>query len=114
VAYYYIGEDVSGEVKVSVYQGGELINEYEGSSEAGVHSVLWDMTERQEMTEAQIEARRAQMRRFAQFGMRQQGDPRFTYSPSPFGDYTFVLTVGDRKFVRHASILKDPRFEGTF
>ena len=114
VAYYYVGEGVAGDVKISVYQGGELINEYEGSSEAGVHSVLWNMTERQELSEAQIEQRRTQTRRFAQFGRGQQGDPRFSYSPARLGEYTFVLTVGDLKFERRASILKDPRFEGTF
>ncbi len=114
VAYYYIGEGVSGDVKVSVYQGGELINEYEGPSEAGVHSVLWNMTERQELSEAQIEERRTETRRFARFGRSQQGDPRFSYSPARLGEYTFVLTVGDQRFERRASILRDPRFDGTF
>ncbi len=43
---YYLREAAPGEVTVQIYRGSWLVNEYRGSSDAGLNSVQWYLTER--------------------------------------------------------------------
>ncbi len=95
---YYLKNKVDGDVKVTVYKGNMVINELKGSSDTGIHSVVWDMTKRRESTSGN--QRTQQMRqRMRRFGFRGQ--------VVPLGEYRFVLTVGDQTFTKYASILQD-------
>jgi len=51
------------------------------------------------------------VRRYRQFGYRYPGDINFAYSPAGFGEFKFILTVGDKKFVKTASVLQDLWFD---
>ncbi len=43
---YYLKNDIASGVNISVYDGPILINEFEGSGDAGINSVMWGMTKR--------------------------------------------------------------------
>lgn len=51
VVNYYLKEPPKGEVKVQVYRGMWLVNEYSGPKQAGLNSVEWYLTERIPRTE---------------------------------------------------------------
>ncbi len=99
VIYYYLKNKVEGDVKVTVYKGNMEINELKGDSSAGIHRVVWDMMKSQPDSQAQG----GQTQRFR--GFRARGTPMIP------GEYKFVLTVGDKKFVKTASILQDLWFD---
>ena len=107
-AWYYLGKDVTGDVKIQVYQGKMLIDEIKGENTAGVHKALWTISSRKERSEAQkkmIRERNARMREMG-YGRYMQ-DPDFIRTPVGEGEYSFVLVVGDKKMVQKASVLKD-------
>jgi len=107
--YYYLKNKTSEEVKISIYQGNLLINELKGNNRPGIHNVLWDMTKRRERTEDEKKRMQQQAQRFTSRGFRRREriDINFEYSSAPIGEYKIVLTIGDQKFVKYASILKD-------
>ncbi len=43
---YYLREKISGEIKVRIYRGDWLVNEYIGPGDQGLNSVQWYLTER--------------------------------------------------------------------
>ena len=108
IVYFYLKKKVEGDVKVTVYKGNMEINEMKGSNSAGLHSVVWTMSKRQKRSPAEAKQMQQRMQRFRSFGFRgSMGDPNYSYSPVGPGEYKFVLTVGDKKFVKTASILQD-------
>ncbi len=107
VVYYYLKNKVNDEVKVSVYRGNLLINEMKGTTAAGINKVLWPMTVRRELTEEEKQRRREMMERYRGYGLRAQMSLEYDFSPAPEGDYTIVLSVGDKKLAEKASILQD-------
>ena len=107
VIYYYLINKVKDNVKVSVYKGDMVINEIEGSKEAGINKVVWDMTKRRERTEEEKKRMREQRRRFAAFGYQGRFDINYEYIPAPLGEYKIVFSIGDQMFTKRASILKD-------
>jgi hypothetical protein len=111
VIYYYLKGKVKGDVKVTVYKGNMEINEIKGSSEAGLHKVVWNMSERRKRSEKEVEQMRQLVRRYRQYGYRYPGDINYAYSPAGFGEFRFVLTVGDKKFLKMASVLQDLWFD---
>ncbi|MGB2764906.1 MAG: hypothetical protein WBC20_10890 [Candidatus Aminicenantaceae bacterium] len=104
---YYLKNKVEGDVKISVYKGNMLINEIKGSSAGGINNAIWNMTKRRERTEEEKKEMREMTERYRSYGYRYRGDVNFVSSPAGLGEYKFVLTVGDRKFTRKASILQD-------
>jgi photosystem II stability/assembly factor-like uncharacterized protein len=108
VVYYYLKNKVEGDVKVTVYKGNMEINEIKGSSSAGLQRIVWNMSQRRKRSKEEADQMRQRMQRFRAMGFRgSMGDPNYTMSPAAFGEYKFVLTVGDKKFVKTASILQD-------
>lgn len=105
--YYYLKNRAEDKVKVTVYKGNQLINEMTGSGEAGINKVLWNMTVRRERTAEEKKRIREQMQRAAKMGFRMRMDPNYVSGPAPLGEYKIVLTVGDQKHTKYASILKD-------
>ncbi|MBU4203863.1 MAG: hypothetical protein KKD59_07950 [Acidobacteria bacterium] len=107
-AWYYLGKDTDRDVKVQVYQGKMLIDEIKGENKGGIHKALWTISSRKERSEAEkkmIIERNARMREMG-YGRYMQ-DPDFVRTPVGEGEYTFVLVVGDKKFIQKASLLRD-------
>jgi len=113
---YYLKAVPKGEVKVQIFKGAMMINEMTGKAEAGLNSVLWNMTARRERTEEEKKAVAGQRQRIRDMGdvppefadrMRAQMDPNFISFAAPDGDYTVVLLVDGRKLTTTASILPD-------
>ena len=111
VVYYYLKNKIEGDVKVTVYKGNVEINEIKGSSSPGIHKIVWDMTKRRKRTEEEMAQMKKMMERYRAYGYRYRGDINYATSPALEGEYTFVLTVGDKKFVKTASILQDLWFD---
>jgi hypothetical protein len=107
VIYYYLKQKAEGDAKVTVYKGNMVINEIRGKKAAGIHKVLWNMTQRRERTEEEKKRIRERMKRYAAYGFRRQMDENYAYSPAPLGEYRIVLTVDGQKYTRYASINKD-------
>ncbi len=117
---YYLGSDAA-DVKIEVYAGVRLIKTLEGEAGAGLNQVRWDMSGDRPLGPG--EARGGQRGRggggqppqrggqFGQRGGQQRGDPNVTSSPMPPGEYRVVLTVGNLKFERTASIWSDRWFK---
>ena len=110
--YYYLENEAAEAPKISIYSGTRLINELEGTNEAGLNKVEWNGTVRRERTEEErrqyeetMERRRQSGGGFGRFG--RPMDPDYVFSPAPVGDYTVVLTVGEKKLERRISIQKD-------
>ena len=89
--YYYLDAEAAEAPTISIYSGERLINELEGSNEAGINRVEWDGTVRRERTEEErrqyeemMERRRQMGGGFGRFG--RPMDPDYVFSPAPVGD----------------------------
>jgi len=108
VIYYYLKNKVDGNVKVTVYKGNMEINVINGGNSAGLHKVVWNMSQRRKRSKEEADQMRERQKRFREMGYRiSLGDPNYAMSPAALGEYKIVLTVGDKKFVKTASILQD-------
>jgi len=114
--FYYLRDDVGGDVTLTVYQGSTPIAEIEGESSAGIHQVQWDLQKRIERSEAEQEAARAQGGRGGRggggFGGRGGGPSaedriRFAFSEAAPGDYRVVLSVNGQEHEQTVTILRD-------
>ncbi|WP_411029772.1 WD40/YVTN/BNR-like repeat-containing protein [Spongiimicrobium sp. 3-5] len=52
---YYLKEPIEGEVKLSIYDGDQLINEIIGTNRVGINTVQWGMTKRKPRTDKEME-----------------------------------------------------------
>jgi photosystem II stability/assembly factor-like uncharacterized protein len=110
---YYLKAAPKADVKIQIFKGNMLINELKGTSNPGLNSVLWNMTQRRERTEAEKKALESQRNRFADMGgefaaqMRMQMDPNYVFSPAAEGEYKVVLIVDNEQFISWAEILQD-------
>ena len=112
---YYLKAKPQADVRIAIYKGSMPVSEIKGSANPGLNSVLWDMTQRRELTADEKKAMQDRAARFGgarggQFGgMRGQGqrDPNFAYSSADEGDYKVVLTVDGQQFSGLAKILQD-------
>jgi hypothetical protein len=87
-----------------------LINEIKGSKDAGINKVLWNMSIRKERSEAEKKRMKAMLKRYADMGYKPRGgqfDANYEFTLAHEGTYTVVLTIGDKKLKRKATILKD-------
>jgi len=98
-------------VKVRIYAGTLLLNEFAGPSEIGLNTVTWNMTGRRERTPDEKKAAEAGARRAREAGYGGGvGDPNFTSFPVQPGEYKVVLAVDGKTYVTTATVLKDPRY----
>jgi hypothetical protein len=84
-----------------------LINEIQGKQAAGINSATWRMTQRRERDEASKKRIQALIKRYREYGYRYPGDPDYVEIPAGEGEYTVVLVVGAKKYVRQTAVLKD-------
>ncbi len=112
--YYYLGDEVSGDATLTVYQGSVPISEIEGESSAGIHVVQWDLQKRLERTPVEQEAARAEGDRGGRGGGgRGRGGPsaeeriHYVFSEAPAGDYRVVLRVNGETIERTLTVVQD-------
>jgi len=97
--------------KVQVYAGTLLVNEIAGPVEAGINTVVWNMTGRRELTAEEKKAAQERSRRAREMGYGgAMGDPNFASFPVQPGEYRIVLTVDGKSHSTAAVVLKDPRY----
>ncbi|MCK7480466.1 MAG: hypothetical protein M0C28_26940 [Candidatus Moduliflexus flocculans] len=71
-------------VKVRIYAGTLLLNEIAGKAEAGLNTVVWNMTGRRERTPEEKEAAQTMARRAREAGYGERhGRPEFRRLPGP-------------------------------
>ena len=115
---YYLKNDISGEVTITVYDGTRQISELKGPNSAGLNCVLWNMRKDRERSEEEIARRRRQQESRAEeepfFHVydevdyhRGSSEERFFSQPVGPGEYTVTLNVGDTVLKGKAIILQD-------
>ena len=108
---YYLKSDVTGDVKVRVYDGSRVVAELDGAKTAGVNTVRWNLQARRERIpgEAASTGRggRGGGGGFGRGGAAGQ-DPAFATAPAGLGTYRVVLSVGGRDYAQLGTILPDP------
>ena len=105
--YYYLKNKIKGGIKVAVYKGSRMIDEFKGSGNAGIQRVVWSMRERRLRTKKEKQELEKRMKRWAAFGYKPKIDINYIYTPAAVGQYRFEFQIGKAKFVKHSSILKD-------
>jgi photosystem II stability/assembly factor-like uncharacterized protein len=111
VVNYYLKDKPRGDVKVQVYRGNLLIQEIKGPAEAGLNSVVWNMTGRRERTAEEKKALQERIKRRQEMGYEGRAagmDMAYAQYPAPAGDYKIVLAVDGQALSGSASILSDP------
>ncbi|MBP1769906.1 MAG: degQ 2 [Candidatus Aminicenantes bacterium] len=98
-------------VKVRIYAGTLLLNEIAGKAEAGLNTVVWNMTGRRERTPEEKEAAQTMARRAREAGYGGAGgDTGFASFPVQPGEYRVVLDVDGKTLSTTATVLRDPRY----
>jgi photosystem II stability/assembly factor-like uncharacterized protein len=111
VVYYHLKSKPAGDVKLQVYRGNHLINEIKAPAEAGLHKVVWNMTERKLRTAEEKKEIQERMKRFAEMGYPMRMDIDYAEVQAREGEYRFVLQAGGRTLEGRASILQDHWFD---
>jgi hypothetical protein len=106
---YYLKAKPKGEVKIQVLKGNMVLNEINGSGNAGLNSAVWNMNGRRERTAEEKKAMQEQARRRQEMGYGGRGGMDVNYANFPVqeGEYKFVLIVDGKSYTGYASILKD-------
>ncbi len=98
-------------VKVRVYAGTLLLNEIPGKAEAGLNTVVWNMTGRRERTPEETEAAQTMARRAREAGAGgAAGVSNFAAFAVQPGEYRIELVVDGKTLSTPATILRDPRY----
>lgn len=115
--HYYLKSDVTGDVKVRVYDGARVIAEVDGPKTAGVNSVRWNMQARREAGPADAAGGRGGRGGFAGGGRGGAATPSVPVFPAAAagsvlstvapGEYRVVLTVGGQDYTQTAIISAD-------
>ncbi len=105
---WYLPAKPKAPVRLQVYKGAVLVNELTGGSEAGLGSVVWDMTIRRERTPEEQKAMEERAKRAEEAGYRMRGNTRYEFAAAPIGTYRFVLQVDGAALSGEASVLPDP------
>jgi hypothetical protein len=106
---YVLKSAPSGDVKVRIYDGSRLISEMNGSKNAGINSVRWNMIGTREagLAEAAAGGRGGGGRGGRGGGAPAGGSGQTSYTVDP-GEYRVVLSVGGKEYTQKAFVLADP------
>jgi photosystem II stability/assembly factor-like uncharacterized protein len=110
---YFLKSAVTGDVKVRVYDGARVVAEMDGSKNAGINTVRWNLQARRERVAGEAAAggrggRGGGGGGFGRGGAAAGADPNFATSPADIGEYRVVLSVGGKDYSQSARIVKDP------
>ena len=104
---YYLKADVSGDLKVRVYDGSRMIAEIDGPKTSGINTVRWNLDARRE----RIQGEAMPAGRGGRGGGRGGAAPDpggFVSSRVEPGQYRVVLSVGGREYAQIAQVMADP------
>ncbi len=105
---YYLRDKAKGEVKLQVFKGATLINEIQGSGDAGMNTVVWPMNARRERTPEEKKDFQEQMRQAQERGFRMRGgDATYLSYQAPEGTYRIVLIADGKSETGYASVLPE-------
>ena len=107
VSNYYLKNDVKNGVKIKVFKGNLQINELEAADSSGMNQVVWNMTQKRERTEQELEKLKERLN-----GRRELTDrDKFEMIPMQPGEYRVVLVVNGKEMSKRAVILHDHWFK---
>ena len=101
---YVLKSAQSGDVKIRIYDGSRLISEMDGSKNAGINTVRWNLNGTRERGLAESAGGG---RGGGRGGAAPAGGGTTGYTVGP-GEYRIVLSVGGREFSQKAFVLADP------
>ncbi len=114
---FYLKNAVADSVTFTVYQGNFEVYQMNGSNEAGLNSVLWNMQRRVELNTPQEAGGRGGGGGRGGFGRGGGGisaadRAKYEFSEAPAGTYRVAMSVGGQSFEREVTILRDDWFQG--
>ena len=117
---YWLAEEVAGEVEVEIADaGGEVIRTLEGTNQAGVNRVWWDLTG-EPVEEVRLRTKPIHgddlslgEDRWRPLPAGPLGGPGLGTILQPPGEYTVTLKVDGETFAQSLEVRKDPHSEGT-
>jgi hypothetical protein len=110
---YWLKTAPAGDVRVRIYEGARLVRELPGTKNAGVNTVVWDLSrivrERTEAEKKELQGRGAGR---GGGGGRGGGQPAANLDhivgPGAPGNYRVVLSVGGRETEKTLTVVPDP------
>ncbi|TAK14953.1 MAG: hypothetical protein EPO35_08825 [Acidobacteria bacterium] len=103
---YVLKSAASGDVKVRIYDGSRMIAEMDGTKNAGINTVRWNLSGQRERGLAEATAGRGGGGgRGGAVPAGGGGNVGYVVDP---GEYRVVLSVGGREFTQKAFVLADP------
>jgi hypothetical protein len=102
---YYLKSDVTGDVKVRVYNGSRMLAEMDGAKTAGINTVRWNLQMRRETLAGGAPAGGGAG---GPGGGRGGGGGGGAAATAPVGTYRVVLMVGGKEYSQLALIVPDP------
>jgi photosystem II stability/assembly factor-like uncharacterized protein len=109
---YYLRNDVTGDVKVRIYNGSRMIAELDGAKTAGINTVRWNLEARRERIAGEAVPTGRGGRGGGRGGGGGAGDAApgggIVSTPVEPGVYRVVLSVGGKELTQNAIIMADP------
>ena len=111
---YYLRSDVTGDLKVRVYNGSRLIAEMDGPKSAGINTVRWNLEARRERVQGEPVPTGGRGGRGGGGGGggAQPAGGGFVSTPVGPGQYRVVLSVGGRDYTQNGVVMADPNSGG--
>ncbi len=104
---YVLKAPASGDVKIKIYEGSRLISEMDGTKNAGINTVRWNLNGQREAGLAETAGGRGGGGRGGRGGAAGAGGGNVSYTVDP-GEYHVVLSVGGKEFTQQVFVLADP------
>jgi hypothetical protein len=104
---YVLKSPPSGDVKIRIYDGSRMISEMDGSKNAGINSVRWNLNGTREAGAADMAGGGRGGRGGRGGGAPAGGAGQTSYTVDP-GEYRVVLSVGGKEFTQPVFVLADP------
>ncbi|HYN10963.1 MAG TPA: hypothetical protein VES67_26510 [Vicinamibacterales bacterium] len=105
---YYLRSDVTGDLKVRVYNGSRLIAEMDGPKTAGINTVRWNLEARRERVQGEPVPAGGRGGRGGGGGAAQPAGGGFVSTPVEPGQYRVILSVGGRDYTQTGVVMADP------
>jgi photosystem II stability/assembly factor-like uncharacterized protein len=101
---YYLKTAATGDVKIKIYDGSREVYTIDGTKNAGINTVRWNLQTRRDRLADEPAAGRGR----GGFGFGAACPNNGVCSEAALGDYKVVLSVGGKDYVQTARILADP------
>jgi photosystem II stability/assembly factor-like uncharacterized protein len=109
---YWLKTPPAGDVRLRIFEGARLVRELQGTKNAGVNSVVWDLSrivrERTEAEKKEQQGRGAGRGGGGRGGGQPAASLDFITGPGAPGNYRVVLSVGGRESEKTLTVMPDP------